>query len=137
MVKKYSNRHEIEEFSVRDYVGLKIPREGRTCSGNLRLTCQVIAVPRSDCYRLRCQYGLLAGLHTLVLTRIPTPQADRNILLDSAPEAGEITLAQAARQESTGNKVNISCNRRTGPQGCATKRCRCFKKDLAAQTTAI
>ena len=39
----------------------------------------------------------------------------------------EITLAHAASQASTSNKVGVSCNRK---KGCGTRRCRCYKNYL-------
>jgi len=77
MVKKHSKRHSPEIFQPGDFVTLKIPREDRASTDNLRIYCQVIKEPHPNRYQLQCKQGILAAHYpTKELLRIPENACD-------------------------------------------------------------
>jgi len=77
MVKKHSKRHSPEIFQPGDFVTLKIPREDRASTDNLRIYCQVIKEPHPNRYQLQCKHGILAAHYpTKELLRIPENACD-------------------------------------------------------------
>ncbi len=106
-------------------MALKIPRELRTSTDNLRIFSVVVSCPHKNIYELRCKHGTLNR-------KFPTKNLER--VLDTVaegitiPPASElITLAQAAERKSTSERVRISYQCKGD---CTSKRCRCYKKGL-------
>ena len=103
----------------------------RAATDNKRILCRIVYIAGSKeqpGYKLRCLYGLLKGLHpTSALAAVSTAiQKSQRSSISINKTGNEITLAHAASQASTSNKVGVSCN----CKGCGTRRCRCYKNDL-------
>ena len=109
-----------------------ISRLDRAATDNKRILCRIVDIAGSKeqpRYKLRCLYGLLKGLHpTSALAAVSTAiQKSQRSSISINKTGNEITLAHAASQASTSNKVGVSCNCK---KGCGTRRCRCYKNDL-------
>jgi hypothetical protein len=134
MAAKYAGNHHIVAFEVGDCVTLKLPKDIRTSTDNLRLRCRVKAVPKENHYRLQTQWGILDKLHpTADLNAVPLPnwESFKAELLD-APQK-EISMTYAAKQASTSTRVAVSCNCKTTAKSggrCRNNRCQCIKYDV-------
>jgi hypothetical protein len=139
MQKKHAKQHTIEVFLPGDLVSLKIPREDRVATDNLRVFCRVVKQSRPNRYQLLTKHGLLTNTYTVnTLLRVPS-SAQEGINLEIPPlPAGndgasvakmpaifqkKITLHAVAALESHSESVGISCN----CKGVCTGRCRCKK----------
>jgi hypothetical protein len=107
IVQKYSKRHDIQHFEIRDIVSLKVPREDRTLTDNRRLFGQIL----NKLYPYRYKVVILSGnLKRLIPTRElgiiqEALWSDINI-----PESiKEVILGLVAREASTSVRVGISC----------------------------
>lgn len=108
MSRKYNKKWTIDEFKKGDIVALKIPREVRSSTDNLRLFCMVIDRPHRNSYELRCRHGILNRKYpTKSLERVPT-SLTRTIEI-STSLTKKISLAKAAGLESTSTRVQVSC----------------------------
>lgn len=115
----------MDEFDEGEVVALKIPRELRTSTDNIRLFCVIVHRPHKNSYELRCRHGILdRNFPTKNLERVPDTVAKG---LDIPFLRKKISLAMAAEAESTSDRVRVSCQC-TGQ--CSTRRCRCYKEDL-------
>ncbi len=95
----------MNEFSKGEIVALKIPRELRTSTDNLRLFCVVLDRPHKNSYELQCRHGILdRKFPTKNLGRVPETVA-QGINIPSISK--KISLAQAAKRKSTSERVRI------------------------------
>ncbi|KAF8541709.1 hypothetical protein BDD12DRAFT_803477 [Trichophaea hybrida] len=144
MQRKHAKQHTIEVFLPSDLVSLKIPREDRAATDNLRVFCHVVKQSRPNRYQLLTSHGLLTN-HYTVNTLLCIPPAAQEGLDEIIPplSAGsdgiggagssnpavhalfqkKITLHAVAALESHSESVGISCN----CKGICTGRCRCKK----------
>ena len=107
-------------------------RLNRAATDNKRVLYRIVDIAGSKeqpGYNLRYLYGLLKGLHPAsALAAVSTAiQKSQGNYISINKAGNEITLAHAASQASTSNKVGVSCNCK---KGCGTRRCRCYKNDL-------
>ncbi|KAF8533568.1 hypothetical protein BDD12DRAFT_810070 [Trichophaea hybrida] len=144
MQRKHAKQHTIEVFLPGDLVSLKIPREDRAATNNLRVFCRVVKQSRPNRYQLLTSHGLLTNHYTVnTLLRIP-PAAQEGLdkIIPPLPAGSDgiggagssnpavhvlfqkkITLHAVAALESHSESVGISCN----CKGICTGRCWCKK----------
>ena len=132
MTSKYNKYHRFQSFVVGQYVTAIISRLDRAATDNNRILCRIVDNAGSNeqpGYELRFLHGLLKGLHpTSALAAVSTAvQQSQGNPISINKTGNEITLAHAASQASTSNKVGVSRNCKTG---CGTRRCRCYRNDL-------
>ena len=113
MTREYNKHHHVQSFVVGQYVTANIPRLDRAATDNKRILCRIIDIAGSKEqpeYKLRCQYGLLKELHLIsALAAVSTAiQQSQGNSISINKTGNKITLAHAASQESTGNKVGVS-----------------------------
>jgi len=133
MQKKHRKQHIIEQFVPDDLVTLKIPREDRAATDNLRIFCRVIAELRPNRYQLLTKHGILQNCYpTKELLRIPE-QARESVDAQIPPLAHAttgiakpISLHAASAKESHSTRIGISCNCKDK----CTGRCRCKKNQV-------
>ena len=116
---------------VGQYITANVSRLDRAATDNKRIPYRIVDIAGSKeqpGYKLRCLYGLLKGLHpTSALAAVSTSiQQSQGNSISINKTGNEITLAHAASQASTSNKVGVSCNCK---KGCGTRGCRCYKND--------
>jgi len=71
--KKHAKQHTIEVFLPGDLVSLKIPREDRVATDNLRVLSHVVKQSRPNRYQLLTKHGLRANTYTAnTLLRVPS-----------------------------------------------------------------
>ena len=124
MSRKYDKKRTVDEFEKGELVALKIPKEARCSTDNLRLFCIVIDRLHRNSYELRCRHGIINCLYpTKALERVPE-SITKTIDIPSATK--KISLTKAAELESTSTRVGA----RTACQckGQCGKRCRCIKQ---------
>ena len=112
MTRKYNKHHHVQSFVVGQNVTANISRLDRAATDNKRILCRIVDIAGSKeqpGYKLRCLYGLLNGLHptsTLAAVSTAIQQSQGNsISIDKT--GNEITLAHAASQAPTSNKVGV------------------------------
>jgi hypothetical protein len=72
MVEKLNKRFTPERFQSGEFVTLKIPREDRASTDNLRIYCKVIKEPHPNQYQLQSKHGILTIHYPIKdLLRIP------------------------------------------------------------------
>ena len=144
MQRKPAKQHTIEVFLPGDLVSLKIPREDRAATNNLRVFCRVVKQSRLNRYQLLTRHGLLTNHYPVnTLLRIPPAAQDGlDKIIPPLPAGSDgiggagssnpavralfqkkITLHAVAALESHSESVGISCN----CKGICTGRCRCKK----------
>jgi hypothetical protein len=126
MIKKHDKHSNIEVFSIGDIVLVKLPRVDRTATDQRKLFARVIGKdhqpPR---HRIQTQFGIVDRLFpTRELKSVPLVVTNTINIGDNKKS---ITLSQAAKQNSLGTRIVISCQ--CNGQ-CNTKRCRCFKNSV-------
>ena len=125
---RYNRIHNTRVFEAGDYVTLKIPREDRTSTDNLRIHARILEQAKPFRYKLQSQWGVLERLYTIQdLNPIPDEnKATVEKLFTNAPSL-EISVHKAAACASTSDRVAISCSCR---KGCKNKRCVCIKNKV-------
>ena len=110
MAEAYNKKHEIIVYSLNDYVTVKVPREDRTATDNLRLFGRIIEIPKNNRYKIQCEYGVLDRLYS---TKDLNKLSDENQStiaerFKNAPFT-PITIHAAAAKGSTSTRVPTSC----------------------------
>jgi hypothetical protein len=107
MVEKYSKKHDIQHFDVRDIVSLKVPREDRTSTNNRRLFRRILEEPYSHRYKVLTSLGIIKRLIPTKVLGVVAKDLWSNIIIPNTTK--EVTLRLAAREASTSARVRISC----------------------------
>lgn len=126
MVARYAKYHKIESFAIGDVVLVKLPRGIRTATDQRKLYCLLIGCehqpPR---YKIQSKFGIINRMFpTKELKSVPKNVADT---IDIGDVRKEITLSQAAKLNSSGTRVVISCQ---CSGMCSTNCCWCFKNNV-------
>jgi hypothetical protein len=122
-VKEYSKRHTITTFKEGDHVSIAVPPHDRGPTDSKRIFGKVLNIDedKPDHYQIVTSYGVLDRLFpikdllplpTTISLEIPNKRMKR------------ITLAYAARQESTSSAIPVVCSCK---KGCTSIRCQCKK----------
>lgn len=122
-VKQYSKQHTIRTFSKGDYISIAIPAQDRGPTDPKRIFGKVLEVDeqRPDLYEIATPHGILDRMYP-VNQLLPLPPS---ITVEiPTRRMKKITLAHAARQESTSTSTPIACSCK---KGCKTARCQCKK----------
>ena len=128
MAEAYNRKHEIIVYSLNDYVTVKVPREDRTATDNLRLFGRIIEVPKNNRYKIQCEYGVLDRLYSTKDLNKLSDQNQSTIAerFKNAPFT-PVTIHAAAAKRSTSNRVPTSC---ACKKGCKTLKCVCIKRKV-------
>ena len=132
MQKKHARLHTIVTLAPGDIVSLKIPREDRSATDNLRTYCRVVEQKHPNRYRLPSKHDLLVTHYPVSqLLRVPDESMSSIVLQYGVPplptsaaelnKLVEITMHELAGKQSRGIAVAISCNckaRCTGQRRC-------------------
>ncbi|KAF8533085.1 hypothetical protein BDD12DRAFT_810463 [Trichophaea hybrida] len=129
MQKKHAKQHTIEVFLPGNSASLKIPREDRVATGNLRVFCCVVKQSRPNRYQLLTKHGLLTNTYTVnTLLRVSSSaQEGINLEIPALPAGNDgadgasvaktpaifrkkITLHAVAALDSHSKLVGISGN---------------------------
>lgn len=122
-VKEYSKRHTIRTFSKGDHISIAIPSHDRGPTDPKRIFGKILSVDEAkpDYYEIATPYGVLDRLFP-VKELLPLPTS---IPLEiPAGRMRKITLAYAARQESTSTAIPVACSCK---KECKSARCQCKK----------
>jgi hypothetical protein len=135
--------HTIEVFLTGNLVSLKISREDRAATDNIRVFCSVTKQSTPNHHQLLTSHGLLANYYPVnTLLRIPPAAQVLDKIIPPLPADSDdidgagssnpavhalfqkkITLHAVAALESHSESVGISCN----CGGICTGRCQCKK----------
>jgi hypothetical protein len=121
--KIYRQRHTITTFSKGDHVSIAVPAHDRGPTDSKRIFGKIIEVgeDKPDYYEIATRHGILDRMFP-VNQLLPLPPT---ISLEiPSRRMKKITLAHAARQESTSSTVPIACSCK---KGCKSARCQCKK----------
>lgn len=124
MIQKYSKQYTIHHFDIRHIVSIKVPREDRTSTDNQRLFGRVLEEPYSHRYKILASSGVINRLIPIKELGVVERTLWPDIHIPTITK--EVTLAQAARDASTSERVGISCQCKGQ---CSTKRCRCYMEE--------
>ena len=130
MARKHGRFRNIEVFYEGNLVSVRVPREDRSSTDNLRVICPVLGQPHINRYEVISEHGVLDRKFPVEeLLRVPDSAPCG--LGDAIPATGvgapRITMHALGRLVSTSTAVSVSCNCKTR---CTTNRCRCRKNGL-------
>lgn len=123
MAQKYSKKHNIQHFGIRDIVSLKVLREDRTSIDNKRLFGQILEEPYFHRYKVLTCSGIIKHLIPTKELGVVAKVLWSDIKIPKTTK--EVILGLATREASTSTRVRILCQYK-GP--CNTKKYKCYKE---------
>jgi ribosomal protein L21E len=122
-IKEYSKCHTITTFKEGDHVSIAVPPHDRGPTDPKRIFGKILVVDENkpDHYQVIIPYGVLDRLLP-IKSLLPLPSTIP--LKIPTGRMKSITLAHAARQESTSSAIPVVCSCK---KGCKNTRCQCKK----------